>query len=272
MGAGMGVAANIAMLFDEVPFLDRFAAAANAGFTAVEMWWPDGIDPGVVRRTAHDAGVQIIRLALATGPRGGLVCQPDLVAAFRYAANAALDLATDVGCRMLNAHAGVRSRTHSLEHQLDCGRRNLEWLADRAADRGITVLVEPNSRTEKPGYLIGTVTEAQSLIDAVRRPNVALLFDAYHVHVAGDDVGATFAAHLPSIQHVQIADAPGRHEPGTGRVGYPALLHHFWELGYRGMIGLEYRPLAGTLAGLGWLPVEARSRGLDPTTLPHASA
>jgi hydroxypyruvate isomerase len=260
----MRFAVNIALLFTEVPFLERFAAAARAGFRAVEFWWPSAADRDAVEAAVRDAGVEVVRFALDGGDldRGdqGLLCLPEREERFRASALEGLELAGRLRCGMVNALVGSARPGLGRDEQLAHGRRVLAWLADQAAPRGIDVLIEAASTRDKAGYLVTTTAEALAFTGAVARPNVRLLYDVYHMQRMEGDLTATIRRCVGEIAHVQVADVPDRHEPGTGEINFAYLFRALDAAGYRGHVGLEYRPSTTTAESLRWLPTALRGR------------
>ncbi|CAL9357371.1 Hydroxypyruvate isomerase [Actinosynnema sp. ALI-1.44] len=232
---------NLSILFTELPVLERPAAAKEAGFDAVEFWWPfaEAVPPtgelDAFEAAVRDAGVRLVGLNFFAGdmPAGdrGLVAWPGREAEFRANAEIAVGLADRLGCRTLNAlHGAFPTTPAALE--------NLRHAADVAAEIGGTVVLEPLSAA--PDYPLRTAADALAVLDAAGRDNLALLADLYHLAVNGDDLDA-LTAHVDRIGHVQIADAPGRGEPGTGDLDLDGLLAKLDAGGYRGFVGLEYK-------------------------------
>lgn len=258
---------NLSILFTELDLLDRPAAAAAAGFDAVEYWWPFDVavpgDRDVERfvRAITDAGVQLVGLNFFAGdmPGGdvGLVSWPRRSREFTDNIDVAVGIADRLDCRAFNALYGNRVDDASDAEQDELAVSNLTTAADAAARIGATVLVEPVSG--KPRYPLLTAADALAVIDKVGRPNVLLLADLYHLHVNGDDVDAVIAEHTPRIGHVQIADAPGRNEPGTGTLDIEGYLGKLAANGYSGYVGLEYKPSGGSADSFGWLPRAGRT-------------
>jgi hydroxypyruvate isomerase len=237
--------ANIGFLFTELPLPARFAAAAAAGFAEVEFVGAYDERPTTVAGWARDAGVAVTLLNTpfgdaAAGDRG-LAAVPGREAEFRAGALTALEHAAACGCPMLHAMAGVAPAGPAAEATY---RANLAWLADQAPDLSLTV--EPISRAAMPGYYLNRTDQAIATLDAVARPNLGLQFDCFHVQLEEGDVHGRFARLLPRITHVQIANPPGRHEPGVGKLDLPWLIGEFDRLGYGGRIGCEYRPSTAT--------------------------
>jgi hydroxypyruvate isomerase len=259
----MRYSVNVSILFTEVPFLERFARAREAGFTAVELWWPRGEDLSATRAAIEDAGVDVILLNFDAGdmPAGdrGLISDPSRRDAFRENVPVALELARAVGCTKLNALAGHELPDHEREAQLELARENVGFAADAAAEQGADVLIEAVNTIENGPYLFSRTDQAADFARSVGRDNVRLQYDAYHMQRMEGNLVATIERHFDAIAHVQIADSPGRGQPGTGEINFDYVLGRLEELGYDGYVGLEYKPPGGdTEASLGWLPRELR--------------
>ena len=252
-------AANLSFLFADRPFSERFAAAAAAGFRGVEYLFPYDWPAHDVADWLRDADVEQVLFNLppgdwAAGERG-LACLPHRQGEFAESVEQALDYAMILDCERVHCMAGLRPAGHD-EAELEATYvANLRHAADRFATIGATVTIEPiNSRIDMPGYWLDGVDKAIRLLDAVDRDNVKLQLDLYHAQIIQGDLARTLEANLGRIGHVQIADNPGRHEPGSGEINYPFLFGLLDRLGYAGWVGCEYRPLTTTEAGLGWLP------------------
>ncbi len=263
--------ANCSMLFTEYPVLERPNAARAAGFEAVEFWWPwpDQPVPGdalvdAFVRAIRDAGVRLVGLNFfagdLAGPDCGVLSIPERSSEFR----ANLDIAVGIGAQLevsaFNALYGNRVDGVSATRQDELARENLGLAADAAARIGATVLVEPVSGP-KP-YPLRTADQAVAVVEAVRgtgHPNVWFLCDLFHLANNGDDVGRAVATYVGVTGHVQIADWPGRNEPGTADLDLGRYLGALVDGGYRGWVGLEYKPTTTTEASLGWLPRERRA-------------
>jgi len=262
---------NLSILFTELPLLDRPQAAKDAGFDAVEFWWPWSVavpsEAEIDRFTTAitDAGVALVGLNFFAGdmPGGdrGLVSWPARSAEFRDNIEVTLGVGERLGCRAFNALYGNRQDRASAAEQDELGAENLALAADAAQRIGGTVLVEPVSGAER--YPLLTAADALSVIDrasgAGARDNIRLLFDVYHLAVNGDDVDAAIDAAAGRIGHVQIADAPGRNEPGTGKLDIDRYLDRIYAGGYDGWVGLEYKPSGASADSFDWLPRERRS-------------
>ncbi len=275
----MRLAANLSILFPRLPFLRRFDAAARAGFDAVEFWWPSlefaaGLEEEAVVDAAARANTSVVMLNFDGGnlPAGdrGLAGDPARVAAFRENVPRALALAERLGCRKLNALAGRASPDVPLERHRDLLAESIAFAADSAGASEATVLLEPLNLAETPGYLIADVPSALELIERVGRPNVSIQFDVYHVAMGGADPVAAIHLAADRIGHVQLADVPGRHEPGTGHLPFAEILTALRQAGYDDALGLEYVPTvpdAPDFTLLAWLRrlLSDRQRVTPPT-------
>jgi hydroxypyruvate isomerase len=265
-------AANLSLLFREVPFLERFEAARREGFRFVEFWWPAGEDLREVAAAVRDAGVEVVALNfpagdMAAGDRG-LAGVPDRVAEFRALVPAALDFAEALGTRRMNALVGLRDPRWEEAAQWDLARETVRWTADRAAEAGVTVLIEAINPFENGPYLLSNTRAASEFVRAVDRPNVKLLYDVYHMQRTEGNLTATLREIIGEVGHIQVADSPDRGEPGTGEIRFAHLFRTLETLGYERFIGLEYRPAGPTTAsGLGWLPEQARREGIRGSDL-----
>jgi hydroxypyruvate isomerase len=251
--------ANVSILFKDAPFLDRFERAAAAGFRAVEFWWPAGESLADVEAAIRDAGLQVALFnfdagEMAAGDRGLL---SDEVRAPRFRENVpvALDLAQRIGCERLNALVGLERSPAEREAQLDLAAENVRFAADHAAPLGIDITIEAINTFENGPYLVSTTRRAAAFMDRLDRANVRLQYDAYHMQRMEGNLVATITEHADRIAHIQIADSPGRGEPGTGEIHFPFVLDAIDALGYDGWIGLEYNPTTATTEeSLGWMP------------------
>jgi hydroxypyruvate isomerase len=260
-------AANCSLLFTEVPLLQRPAAAAAAGFGAIEFWWPwpdqpvpaDAEVDGFVA-AVRDAGVNLIGLNFfagnLAGPDCGVLSVPDRATQFRDNLPVAVAIGQALGVPAFNALYGNRVDSASPEEQDELGAEQLALAAGAVARIDGTVLVEPVSGP-KP-YPLRTAADVVAVLDRVGADNVGLLADLFHLANNGDDVEAAVDAYGPRIAHVQVADWPGRHEPGSGRLPIDALLERIERGGYAGHVALEYLPSSSTEDSLAWLPVERR--------------
>ena len=254
----MKFCANVSILFKEVPFLERFERAAGAGFSAVEFWWPaEPLDEVESAIAAAGLSVALFNFDAGDMPAGdrGLLSDPDRAHRFRANVPQALELAERLGTTRLNALVGLERSPGERESQLRLAAENVAWAADQAAQVSAEVLIEAVNTFENGPYLLSTTRQAAAFIERVDRPNVRLQYDAYHMQRMEGNLVATITEFAPRIAHIQVADSPGRGEPGTGEINYPFVLDAIESLGYDGWIGLEYNPTtASTEESFGWLP------------------
>jgi hydroxypyruvate isomerase len=249
-------AANLTMLFNEVDFLDRFQAAAGAGFRGVEYLFPYDFDKDQLAACLTDHGlVQVLHNLpagdWAAGERG-LGCLPDRTTEFRDGVGRAIDYATALGCLQVNCLAGLAPEGADPEQLHATLVDNLRFAAAALAAEGIRLLIEPINTRDVPGFYLNRSAQALEIIAEVGSDNLFLQYDVYHMQIMEGDLAPSLEAHLARIAHIQIADTPGRHEPGSGEINYPFLFDHLDRIGYAGWIGCEYKPTATTQAGLGW--------------------
>lgn len=249
-------AANLSMMFTEVPFMARFQAARAAGFTAVEYLFPYAEDKDAV---AAELKAQGLTQALFNMPPGdwdagerGLASLPGREAEFRAGVATALAYAEALGCTQLHAMAGLGQPGLSREQQQATYVANIQYAADQAAAKGILVLIEPINSRDMPGYFLSTQVQAEALLEAIDRPNVKIQLDLYHCQIMEGDLTRTIDRLWGKFSHIQIASVPERHEPDQGEVNYPWLFDYLDAKGYDGFLGCEYRPRGNTEAGLGW--------------------
>jgi len=252
--------ANLSWLFTEVPFLDRFEAAAKAGFRAVEFLQPYEFPPAEIAARLERHHLEHVLFNLPPGDAGkgerGLAAVPGREAEFMRNVERALDYAKVTGCTRIHATAGTASGGEAEAVYV----ANLRAAADFLAPHGITLLIEPLNTRDNPGYFLSTAGAALRILDRVARANAGLQFDLYHCQIMEGDLARHIRDFAGRFAHVQIAGVPERHEPNIGEVNYEYVLDLLDEAGYTGWVGCEYRPRAGTLAGLGW----ARRWGIVP--------
>ena len=250
-------AANLTMLFNEVPFLDRFAAARRAGFAGVEYLFPYEHEPNDIRRQLDEHGLTQVLHNLPAGNwsagERGIASHPDRVAEFEDGVTRAIQYATALGCTQLNCLAGIAPAGVDQDRARATFVANLRGAARRLQDAGIRLLIEPINTRDIPGFFLRTTAQALEIIGEVGSANLFLQYDVYHMQIMEGDLATTIEKNLDRIAHVQIADNPGRHEPGTGEINYEFLFEFLDRIGYAGWIGCEYKPAAGTEAGLGWM-------------------
>lgn len=249
-------AANLSMMFQEHPFLDRFAAAADCGFRGVEFLFPYDHPAEAVAEAASRAGVEIVLFNMPPGDfaggERGLASLPGREAEFEQGILTALAYARTLGVGHLHMMAGLLPEESLRQERLERFRASLAKAARAAAAQSVRILVEAINTRDIPGYLLNRQDEALAQLDAVGAANTALQLDLYHRQIMEGDLAAAIRRLLPRVGHIQIAGTPGRHEPDIGEVNYPFLFELLDELGYAGWIGCEYRPRAGTREGLGW--------------------
>lgn len=250
-------AANLTMMFTEVPFLERFERAARAGFTAVEFLFPYAWPAAQIRERLDANGLTLVLHNLPAGDwdqgERGIACHPDRVAEFRDGVGRAIDYARALGVPQLNCLAGkaVEGIEPGLLRQTLVD--NLRFAAARLGEAEIDLLVEPVNTHDIPGFFLHRTAQALDILAEVDASNAFLQYDIYHAQRMEGELAETLRQHLPRIRHIQLADNPGRHEPGSGEINYPYLFDLLDRLGYAGWIGCEYKPATQTEAGLGWL-------------------
>ena len=250
-------AANINFLFTEVDFLQRFAAARQAGFGAVEFPFPYPYEHAVLAAAAKDAGVEVVLFNLPPGnwEKGerGIACHPDRIAEFRDGVAKAIAYARTLKCPRVNCLAGVAPKDADPERLRATFVENLRYAAAAFAKEGVTLVMEPINPRTIPGFYLNTMRQALDVMRAVGAPNLKIQYDIFHMQIVEGDLAKTIEANLANIGHVQFADVPDRHEPGTGEVNFDFLFDWIDRVGYQGWIGAEYVPAKGTVASLGWL-------------------
>ncbi|MCK7596095.1 hydroxypyruvate isomerase [Microbulbifer sp. CAU 1566] len=249
--------ANLSMLFTEVDFLDRFKAAADAGFKGVEYLFPYDYSAQEIKQRLDENGLTQVLHNLPAGDwaagERGIACHPDRVEEFRAGVAKAIEYATALGCKQVNCLAGIVPAGVSKEEARQTLIQNLRFAADNLEAAGILLIAEPINTRDIPGFFLNGTEQALEIFDEVGSHNLKLQYDIYHMQIMEGDLAPTIEKHIDSIAHVQLADNPGRHEPGTGEINYPFLFQHLDKLGYQGWIGCEYKPKTTTLEGLGWL-------------------
>lgn len=250
-------AANLTMMFTEAPFLDRFERAARAGFEAVEFLFPYAFPAHEIRARLQANGLQLVLHNLPAGDweagERGIACHPHRKEEFRAGVRQAIEYAAALGVGQLNCLAGKAPQDVSAGRAHETLVENLHYAADELGKAGLTLLVEPINHRDVPGFFLTRTAQTLAVLDEVGADHLRLQYDVYHAQRMEGDLAATLERHLPRIGHLQVADNPGRHEPGTGEIHYPFLFAQLDRLGYRGWVGCEYKPRTTTEAGLGWL-------------------
>ena len=244
------LAANLSLLFTELPPLERPAAAAACGFAGVEWQFPYDVDVGALADALAAAGVEPVLLTTPRGPGGepGLAGVVGRSEEFRDAVVRAVALAVRLRCPRIHLMAGLAEGPTAAATYVE----NLRWAADRLGEVGLVGCIEPLNRRDFPGYLLAGSRQALEVISAVGRENLRLQFDTYHLQILEGDLTMTLREARAHLGHVQVAGVPDRHEPDRGEVDHGVLRAALERLGWDGWVGCEYRPAAGTVAGLGW--------------------
>jgi hydroxypyruvate isomerase len=249
-------AANLTMMFNERPFLERFAAAAQAGFKGVEYLFPYEHDKSALKQALADNGLtQVLHNLPAgnwqTGERG-IACHPDRVKEFNEGVDRAIDYATSLGCSQLNCLAGMPPAGADPADVRATFVGNLQRAASKLKAVGIRLLIEPINTRDIPNFFLSHTAQAIEIIRAVGSDNLFLQYDVYHMQIMEGDLTKTIERQLPQIAHMQVADPPLRNEPGSGEINFTNLFRAIDKLGYTGWIGCEYKPAGKTEDGLGW--------------------
>ena len=248
-------AANLTMMFTEVSFLDRFEAAANAGFDAVDYLFPYEFAAADIADRLGSLGLSQALFNLPPGDwtagERGLAALPERKDDFRASVVTALEYASATGVRRLHVMSGVADRSDRAA--VESYRQALAYVCDKAGEAGLNVVIEPINGRDMPGYFLNDFNFAADLIADLDRANLKLQFDIYHRQIIHGDVLSGLRTMMPIVGHVQIASVPLRHEPGSGELNDFAVLEELDRLGYEGFVGCEYRPAGGTVEGLGWL-------------------
>ena len=252
----MRLCANLSMMFNELPFMDRFEAAAQAGFKGVEYLFPFEHDARELRERLDSSGLEQV---LFNAPPGkweagerGTASLPGRQAEFRDGIDRALEYANVIGNKLLHVMAGIPDVSVATVTASAIYAANLAWAAERAQAAGVKIVIEPINHRDMPGFHLNTMAQGAAVIDAIGRDRIGLQFDIYHCQVTEGDVTKRIESFIPVIAHMQLADVPGRHEPGTGEIGWAFVFERIDALAYDGWVGCEYRPAGETIAGLVW--------------------
>lgn len=248
--------ANLSLLYTELEFMDRFAAAAKSGFKGVEYLFPyaypkDQLAEALTRNKLVQVLHNMPAGDWAKGDRG-IGCDPNRVSEFQDGVGKAIEYATALGCKQLNCLAGLAPQAVAPDRLRATFVANLRFAAEKTKAAGIRLLTEPVNNRDIPRFYLNRSQQALEIMDEVGSDNLWLQYDIYHMQVMEGHLAKTIEANLARISHMQLADNPGRHEPGTGEINYPFLFDWIDRIGYKGWIGCEYNPKAGTVEGLGW--------------------
>lgn len=250
-------AANLTMLFNEVEFLDRFDAAADAGFSGVEFLFPYDYEAGDIAERLRRSGLALVLHNLPAGDwaagERGIACHPDRTDEFREGVGRAAEYAAALGCGQVNCLAGIRPAGVSEADAEATLVGNLAFAASELQAVGVRLLIEPINTIDIPGFMLNYPEQARRIIERVGSDNLFLQHDIYHMQIMQGDLARGIERNLDIIRHMQIADNPGRHEPGTGEINYRYLFNFIDRVGYDGWIGCEYAPAGGTDEGLSWM-------------------
>ncbi len=250
------LAANLSMMFNEIPFLDRFAAAAKQGFKGVEFLFPYEFSAADIRKRLDDNGLTQVLFNMppgdwANGERG-MASLPGRQGQFRDGVKQALDYAAALDCKLVHCMAGIPGPSVAFGTAAALYASNVAWAAEVASAAGVRLCLEPINHRDMPGFHLNTMAQAAAVIAAIGAEKVGLQFDIYHCQITEGDITKRMELHMPIIAHMQLADVPARNEPGTGEIGWPYVFRRVDQLGYQGWIGCEYRPAGDTVAGLAW--------------------
>jgi len=250
-------AANLSMLFNEVDFPDRFRLASEAGFRGVEYLFPYAWSPEALKQALDANGLTQVLFNMPPGDwdagERGIACLPDRVTEFRAGVDEAIRYAGILECRQVNCLAGLLPAELSEDEAWGTLISNVEYAADRFGAAGITLCLEAiNSRVDMPGFLLDTSARVMQVIESVEADNVRLQYDVYHMQIMEGDLIRTMECLLPWIAHIQVADNPGRNQPGTGEINFPLVFEALDRMGYQGWVGAEYRPAGTTSESLDW--------------------
>ncbi|MDN0073951.1 hydroxypyruvate isomerase [Crenobacter sp. SG2303] len=250
-------AANLTMLFNEVDFVSRFEAASKAGFTGVEYLFPYDFDKNLLAEQLDKFKLKQVLHNLPAGNwaggERGIACLPDRVGEFQDGVGRAIEYAKALGCEQVNVLAGITPQGVDADKVRDTFVSNIKFAADKLKAEGIKLLIEAINTFDIPGFYVSGTKQTLDLIAASGSDNIFYQYDIYHMQRMEGELANTIKANLPKIAHLQLADNPGRFEPGTGEINYPFLFSFLDEIGYTGWIGCEYKPKAGTVEGLGWV-------------------
>jgi len=249
--------ANLSMLFTELDFIARFKAAADADFSGVEYLFPYDFSSAEIKTQLDAHGLTQVLFNLPAGDwangERGIACHPDRVEEFRAGVKLAIAYAHVLGNTQVNCLAGIAPQDTDDATLEATFVDNLKYAAEKLQAAGIKLVIEMINTRDIPGFYLTTTAQALAIRDKVGNSNLFLQYDIYHMQIMEGDLARTMAANLPVINHIQLADNPGRHEPGTGEINYRFLFDHLDRIGYQGWIGCEYKPLTTTEAGLSWL-------------------
>ena len=249
--------ANLSMLFTELDFLERFSAARNAGFEYVEYLFPYEFEAEEIANQLALTGLKQVLFNLPAGSWGegerGISCHPDRINEFQDGVGKAIEYANILGCKQLNALAGIPPSVSNSDDVKATFINNLLFASDKLGEQGIYLLTEPINTIDIPGFYLNYTEQAKSIINDVNSNNLFIQYDIYHMQIMEGDLIRTITNNFDYIKHIQIADNPGRHEPGSGEINYSTIFNALEQLNYDGYVGCEYIPKKSTLDGIGWI-------------------
>ena len=249
--------ANLTMMFNEFDFMGRFKQAHLHGFMGVEILFPYAYPQDEVGDTLLKNNLELVLFNMPPGDfeagDRGLACLPDRISEFQDNVHIAINYAAPLNCKRLHCMAGLTPAQHSNEIIEETFIHNVRFAADLCRDHNIEVMIESINTRDIPGYYLNYSYQAERLLEMIDRPNVGFQYDIYHMQIMEGDLAPTIERLIPHIKHMQLADTPGRHEPGTGEINYSFIFSAIDALGYDGWIGCEYRPLKDTISGLDWI-------------------
>ncbi len=250
------LAANLTMLYNEIDFLDRFAAAAKSGFKGVEYLFPYAYPKEQLAEKLKQNGLTQVLHNLPAGDwakgERGIACHPDRVDEFKKGVAQAIEYATALGCKQVNCLSGIAPQGVAAAKVHETFVSNLRYAAGELEKAGIKLLIESINTFDIPGFFLSTTKQTLGILDEVGSKNLYYQYDIYHMQRMEGELAKTIEANLARIAHLQLADNPGRNEPGTGEINYDFLFGFIDRIGYQGWIGCEYKPKTETVAGLGW--------------------
>jgi hydroxypyruvate isomerase len=249
-------AANLSLLYTEVPFLERFDKAAESGFKAVEFHFPYDFKVEDIRYKLTDNGLKLVLFNLHAGDKHanewGTLSNPTRKDYFRWSLDVALEIAKELDCSQINTMFGNKVTRFTPQEQLKCAMENLSNAIPKVEESGVTLLVEALNPLDFPDFFLHRPSASFEIVKDIDHPNVKSLYDIYHAQMIEGNIINSINDNFSNVNHIQIADVPGRHEPGTGEINYPRIFSFLEELGYQGYIGLEYRPSSDTNSSLKW--------------------
>lgn len=249
-------AANLSMLFTEYPFIERFAQASHSGFQGVEYLFPYDFPANELASQLNRYNLTQVLFNLPAGNwqegERGIACHPNRIAEFREGVAQAIEYAQALHCGQVNCLAGKHPGGYSVEQCYETLVSNLRYAAEALANADIALVVEAINTNDIPGFFINNTQQVLNVLQDVNHPNLRYQYDIYHMQIMEGNIANTITRYQDKIGHIQLADNPGRHEPGTGEINYPWLMNYIDQLGYQGWIGCEYIPSTTTAESLAW--------------------